>query len=362
MRAAFHRLAPPIFLGLAPVMAIIWMFVVGHGGGSLASDFHGEIYPEAKQILAGTNPFPSPTADLADGSNAVWPPLVALVVAPLTLLPPGAADFAAAIASLLCFAAALWIVGVRDWRVYGASAMWPPVLGEIRTAHFSLVMCLFIAVAWRLRDRAFGPGTAVGLAVALKFFLWPLIPWLAALRRYREAALAAGLTAASFLLVLPFTSISDYFRVLRNLGNTFDQDSYSPFGLLVQAGAPDHVSKAIALMLGFGVLALAWHWRSLAMFVGAALLLSPIVWLDYYAVLAIPLAIVRPTFRAVWLLPLVTVGMLTAGYGIGDTRNSIRVLAVYGVLFVYTVWAERRAETGGGAPESLERVKTTVEY
>ena len=352
MRAAFRRLVPPIFLGLVPIVAIVWMFVIGHGSDSLAADFHNEIYPEAKEILAGRNPFPLPHADLSDGSNAVWPPLVAYVVAPLTLLPPGAADFAAAILSLLCFAAALWIVGVRDWRVYGASALWPPVLGEIRTAHFSLVMCLFIAIAWRTRHRVWVPGLAVAAAVSLKFFLWPLIPWLAALRRYREAAVAVA--ALSFLLVLPFTSIGNYVRLLRNLGDTFDQDSYSPFGLLAQAGAPETISKVIALVLGFAVLALAWRCRSLAMFVGAALLISPIVWLDYYAVLAIPLAIVRPRFRAIWLLPLVTVGMLTAGYGIGDTRNTIRVLLVYGTLFVYIVWVERRrTEAGNEAAPAL---------
>ena len=350
MRAAFHKLAPPVFLGLAPIMAIVWMFVVGHGSGSLSADFHGEIYPEAKEILAGRNPYPSSNADLSDGSNAVWPPLVAYVVAPLTLLPPGAADFAAAILSLLCFAAALWIVGVRDWRVYGAAGLWPPVLGEIRTAHFSLVMCLLIAIAWRTRHRVWVPGLAVAAAVSLKFFLWPLIPWLAAIRRYREATLAAALTAASFLLLLPFTTIGNYVHVLRNLGDTFDQDSYSPFGLLTQVGAPQTISKVIALVLGFAVLALAWRWRSFALFVGAALLISPIVWLDYYAVLAIPLAIVRPRFRAIWLLPLVTVGMLTAGYGIGDTRNTIRVLLVYGTLFVYIVWVERRRTEAGNEP------------
>jgi len=343
MRAAFRNLAPPIFLGLIPLAAVILMFVVGHRSGSIASDFHGEIYPEAKEILAGRNPFPSPDADLSGGSNAVWPPLVALVVAPLTVLPPGAADVVAAIASLLCFAAALWIAGVRDWRIYGSCALWPPVLGEIRTAHFTLVMCLLVAIAWRTRRSAWAPGLAVAAAVALKFFLWPLIPWLAAIRRYREAALAAALALISFLLVLPFTSVEDYVRVLRNLGNTFDQDSYSLFGLLVQAGAPEPISKTIAFMLGFALLTLAWRWRSLAMFVGAALLISPIVWLDYYAILAIPLAIVRPTFRAIWLLPLLTFGMVSAGYGIGDTWSTVRVLVVYGTLFVYTVWAERRA-------------------
>ena len=322
-------------------MAIVWMFAVGHSSGSIASDFHGEIYPETKDLLSGHNPFPAPDADLSGGANAVWPPIVALLVAPLTLLPPVAADFAAAIASLACFAAALWIIGVRDWRVYGASGLWPPVIGEIRTAHLSLVLCLLAAIVWRTRSRRLIPGIAVGAAVALKFLLWPLIFWLASIRRYLGAIVAAALTVASFLLLLPFTSIDGYLRVLRNLGNTYDQDSYSPYGLLAQVGASEPIARLVALSLGFAVLALGWRRRSLALAVGAALLLSPIVWLDYYALLAMPLAIVRPRFHAIWLLPILTVGMLTAGYGIGDAGSTVRVLGVYGILLLYTVRAER---------------------
>lgn len=324
------------------MVAIVWMFVVAHRTGSMSVDFHNEIYPEAKEILSGRNPFPRPDDDLSAGTNAVWPPLAALVVAPLTVLPPGLADLIAALASLLCFAASLWLLGVRDWRVFGATALWPSVLGEIRTAHYTLVMCLLVAVAWRVRDREWAPGLAVAAAVSLKFFLWPLIPWLAALRRYREAALAATLTALSLLLVLPFTGIDSYVRLLRNLGNTFDQDSYSPYGLLVQAGAPDSISRAVTLTLGIAVLAYGWRWRSLAMFVGAALLLSPIVWLDYYAVLAVPLAIVLPRFHWIWLLPLLTFGLVTAGYGIGEPWSTARVLGVYGIVLGYAVWLERR--------------------
>jgi hypothetical protein len=350
MRAACRNILPPTLLGLVPILAVVFMFVVAHRSGSMAADFHNEIYPEAKDILAGRNPYPSRNADLSDGTNAVWPPLVAFVVAPLTLLPPGTADYAAAILSLMCFAFALWIVGVRDWRVYGASFLWPPVLGEIRTAHFTLVMCLLVAIAWRTRDRLWAPGLAVGAAVALKFFLWPLVPWLVAIRRYREAALAAALAALSFLLLLPFTSIANYVGVLRNLGDTFDQDSFSPFGLLVQAGAPDAIAKPIGLLLGLAALVLGFRWRSLTLFLGAALLVSPIVWLDFYAVLAIPLAIVRPTFRAIWLLPIATFGMVSAGYGIGDTSNTVRVLAVYGTLFAYIVWVERRRALPGNRP------------
>ena len=48
------------------------------------------------------------------------------------------------------------------------------------------------------------------------------------------------------------------------------------------------------LAIGIAVLAIAWRRQSFVLFVAAALLLSPIVWLDYYALLAVPLAVVRP--------------------------------------------------------------------
>ena len=118
--AAVGRVASIVFLGIVPVVAVIVMLQIGWSSDSLAIDFHNEIYPEAQQLLHGTNPFPGPDADLSRGSNHIWPPFVGYVVAPLTLLPAGGADIAAAIAQPDRFVAALWIVGVRDWRVYGA--------------------------------------------------------------------------------------------------------------------------------------------------------------------------------------------------------------------------------------------------
>ena len=43
---------------------------------------------------------------------------------------------------------------------------------------------------------------------------------------------------------------------------------------------------------------LAWRLQSFVLFIAAALILSPIVWLDYYALLAVPLAIVRPRLHS----------------------------------------------------------------
>ncbi len=209
----------------------------------------------------------------------------------------------------------LRIVGVRDWRVYGAFALWPPVIGEIRVSHLTPFLCLLVALAWRYRDVRCAPGLAVGLAGAVKFFLWPLGVWLAAIGKARETLVAAAVAGASLLLVLPFTGLDDYFRTLLELGDTFDQDSYSPFGFLVQIGAPETARarrdardrrRAPRCAAGAG--------RASALAVAAALVLSPIVWLDYYAVAAVPLALVRPRLSAVWLVPLATWGLLERGH------------------------------------------------
>ena len=99
------------------------------------------------------------------------------------------------------------------------------------------------------------------------------------------------------------------------------------------------------LALGVGILVVGWRLQSFVLFVAAALMLSPIVWLDYYAVLAVPLAIVRPRLSPIWLLPLLTFGMRTAGFGIGHVATSLRTL---GVFFVITL-VVARAELGAGA-------------
>ena len=114
---------------------------------------------------------------------------------------------------------------------------------------------------------------------------------------------AAVFVGASLLLVLPFTGLDDYFRTLLELGDAFDQDSYSPFGFLVQIGAPERLARAATLVIGAALLFACWRRASLGLAVAAALVMSPIVWLDYYAVAAVPLAIVRPRLSAVWLVP-----------------------------------------------------------
>ena len=124
-----------VALGVLPVVLLGLALAHWRANDTLAWDFHHELYPQAQTMLDGDNPYPSAAHDPATGTNHVWPPAAALVIAPLTMLPPAAADLVIALLGLVCFAAALWIVGVRDWRVYGVVVLWPPVFDRARGSH-----------------------------------------------------------------------------------------------------------------------------------------------------------------------------------------------------------------------------------
>ena len=339
--AAFRKIGPPIFLGLLPVVVLVWALVLEAHGGDVAVDFHHELYPEAKLILDGVDPYPPVDADLSDGTNTIWPVAAAVLVAPFAVLPSAAADWAMTFFVIATFVAALAVMGVRDWRVFGATALWPPFLNAMQTANLTLPLCLLAAFVWRYRSRRWVAGSALGLALALKFFLWPLVVWLAALRRWGAIGVAAVLAAASLLLVLPFISLMDYGDLLHNLSETFDGVSYTVYALLVDIGMGDRLARAANGALGLALLALSWRRRSFALAIGTALTFSPIVWMHFFVLLALPLAEVSATFAWPWLLPIVM--FVGPGTYNGEPWQTALVLAVAAAVVLV---CETRSTTG----------------
>jgi hypothetical protein len=350
IRAALERSLPYLLFAALPAVVAVAMFAIALRSGPLALDFHQELYPGAKEIIAGNNPFPAEGTDLTRGENYVWPPLAGLLVSPLTVLPPTVADVAIGLLGLACIGAALWLVGVRDWRVYGATALWPQVIGEIRISHLTPLLCLLAAIVWRYRDSTVRSGLALGLAGALKFFLWPVGLWLLAVRNTRAALLAAAFAAGSFLLLVPFTGLDEFARLMIDLGRAFDQDSYSPFGLLVQLGASDALARGVTLALGAVLLGFMWRRRSFAFAIAASLVLAPIVWLDYYALAAVPLAISRPRLSAIWFLPLITWGLPSSGIATDAYSGVGRVLLAFCVVLLVAARDEPGWEGGQTPP------------
>jgi alpha-1,2-mannosyltransferase len=342
--AALRRLAPLALFVALPVAVITTMFVVGLVTGPLAHDFKNELYPQAEDILAGRSPWP----------EAIWPPIAAAVAMPFTILPPTAANVAIGLFGLACTAGALWLVGLRDWRVYGVVGLWPSVLGDIRIAHLTPLLCLLVAVVWRYRDRPLASGFGLGVAGGIKFFLWPLGVWLLAGGRARAAGVAVVVAVGSVLFIVPVAPFEEYVRTLREVGREFDQDSYSTFGFLTQLGLSDEVARAMTLAFGASLLALTWWKRSFPLAIAAALALSPIVWFDFYSVAAVPLAIARPRLSAIWFLPLVTWGLPSSGIATDPVWGVGRVLIVFAVvLAVAARYAPPDPEPGPSVSRSV---------
>ena len=204
-----------------------------------------------------------------------------------------------------------------------SSALWPQVAGEMRVSHLTPLLCAprgaRVAHAARAA-RARARGRRRGRDEVLRLAARALARRSAVATRRRSSPSRSA--RASLLLVLPFTPLDEYVRVLLQPraglrpGRVHDLRPRRP-GRRPGARRPDR-----DLAAGAALLAATWRYRSFTLALAAALVLSPIVWLDYFAVALVPLAIVRPRLSLVWFLPLATWGLQGAGIGIGDPTAS----------------------------------------
>jgi glycosyl transferase family 87 len=337
--ALARRTAELFFLGVLPVVVLALALAAYWADNRLALDFHWELYPQAELVREGQPAFDTPDAYLEDRANLIWPIAAVLPVVPLTLIGPDAADWVATFSTIATLFAALFVLNVRDWRVYGVTLLWPAVIDAYQTGNASLPITLLVALMWRYRSRPGVAGGALGLAVAVKFFVWPLVVWLFAIGRRRAAVVAAVVATTSITLMVPFTDLGDYVQLISKLRREFEHDVYTPFALLTNLGVPDTAARAITVALGLAVLVLAWRRRSLGLAVAATLLLSPIVWRHFFTLLIIPLALSRPRFDVMWLIP---IGLwLGAGTFNGAPWQTAAVLALVTLTFALCEWRPR---------------------
>lgn len=302
------------FLGVLPVLLAVWVSFLEAKEGNYAVDFRGELYPEAQHVLHGMNPFPPASAPFPYHST-IWPIPAALAVSPLTALPEGPAGVVFTGLLVLALAAALWTLDVRDWRVYGIVGLWPATIQGIQAGNVTALLAFLLAVSWATRGRRFAPGIAIGLCIALKLFLWPMMIWLLATRRFASSAVAAAVGLATLLSVLPFVGLMGYLKLLRRLADAFGPEGLGPIGLLSQLGVPLRAAGVVGSALALLVLSLAWRRRSFALAVAGSVLLSPIVWLHFYILLVIPLALRSPRLSWLWAIPLAMWACTRATHG-----------------------------------------------
>src|SRR5262245_28722630 len=86
LRTAFLTVAPVAFLAVLPLAVLVGLVGWEVHTSSLGVDFRRELYPEARLVLHGHNPFPPSGSDLSGGANRAFPIPAALLVSPLLLL------------------------------------------------------------------------------------------------------------------------------------------------------------------------------------------------------------------------------------------------------------------------------------
>lgn len=301
-----------------------WLVILRDTPGDLGFDFR-QFWQGARDVVHGVSPYPSPEllATAGDHLTSVgiqevfrfpYPAGAAIVLAPFGLLEfePAAAIWLSL--GLVCVLAALRLLGVRDWRVYGVALTSIPVMSAISLGTLTPLLLLLVAIVWRFRDRSLVAGSALALAISLKLFLWPLVLWLAATRRYGAAALATGLALAFTLgswAAIGFAGFVGYPEQLRRLTDVVAERGYSLVALGHALGLPGEASRLLPWAIGLALLgymglrASRGEMDERATFVlalMAALVLTPITWLHSFALLVVPLALGWPALAWPWCL------------------------------------------------------------
>ncbi len=169
-------------------------------------------------------------------------------------------------------------------------------------------------IAWRWRDRPWVSGGLVALAISFKLFLWPLVVWLAATRRFAAACAAAALAAAITLgawAAIGFDGLADYPELARKLAEIVrDARAVARRARRPSRPVPDPPRQRSRGLVGLSLLAcvvaLARRGEdertTFSVALVASLALTPIVWLHYFALLIVPLALARPRLSWPWAL------------------------------------------------------------
>jgi hypothetical protein len=311
---ALRQLRDPLLFFLFPVVFGLLVIVRGWlPAWGIGFDFVGTLWEPARALLDGDPIYPESVRESILVANAsVYPPPAIVAATPLALLPHTVAAWLWFVVLCASVAAALWILGLRDWRCYVVAVTSPVVVQGTVFGNLTVLLVLAIALGWRYREHARIVGLTVGAGAAAKLVLWPLVLWLVLTKRYRAAALAVA-SAAVFVFgawaIVGFEGMADYPHLLRELEAVYATRSISLATVAAGLGASLGAAVAVCWLAGLVLLGVA-AWvarrpdgdrRAFTLCVAACVFASPIVWSSNAAFLLVPVAIMWPRLSAPWL-------------------------------------------------------------
>jgi hypothetical protein len=232
---------------------------------------------------------------------------------PLALLPFGVASvlWAALLIGMLLLIPR--VLGVRDWRLYAALFALLPVIGALELGQAEVLLTLAAALLWRWRDRWLLAALALGVGLAIKPLMFPLLAWLLLTRRFRAALAATAVTLVLTLAswaVIGFSGLRSYPDLLQAWDRAYQTCGVSLSALALELGAGDMLATSIRAAAAGALLVCAWQLaqradgdrRSFAAAMGALVVAAPIVWSHYLIYFLVPLVLVAPRLERRWLV------------------------------------------------------------
>ena len=317
------KLAEVVICALVPIL-LLYEATIGQAlgrnpdGWHYGIDFH-HVWRAGHAVLSGASPYVTPNSLLAlrghDIHAFVYPAPLALAAAPFGALPYGIAAGIYTAILLASLVLGLRLLGVRDWRCFGVAFLSVPVFTALSLGTLTPLLFVATAAAWRYRDRKWAPAMAVAAVLVIKLFLWPLVLWLFLTRRKTAALLSVGIAAGSTIIswwIIGFAGFHAYPSLLHALSQVEYDTSYSVSALAHSLGVGNSAAYAIAAAAGIAIIAMLVRITrrdpespfALSLAIAAGLALTPILWLHYFALLIVPLALARPRLSALWFLPL----------------------------------------------------------
>ena len=347
MRRLAVRFLELLLLATVPLLLVGVCLGGVAGSGPHHSDFW-TFWSAGRDVLHGRSPYPALESLPRHASRTfapfVYPPVTAFTLVPLALVPFAVAKIVYFLLSLAAIALALRLLGVRDWRCYGAVYACGPVYAAIGLGAVGPFLLLGVATAWRYRDRAVIVGLALAYVISAKLFLWPVWFWLVRTRRFRAAAVAAGVGVGAVVVswaAIGFSGLREYPRLLARLTELVGPHSYSVYALERSLGVGNLAAARSLYVIAFAALALVAlvvrdDRRVFVAVLVISLFATPILWLHYLVLLIVPIALATRRLSPLWLAPALL--WLDAAAWSGGAAWIASLLVVVSAVAVAAMW------------------------
>lgn len=324
-----------------------------------AYDF-GIFYRSAVALWQGGSLYPA-------GQPNFLPPGSIVLLSPLAVLPPIVAYRLFLIGSVVAVVAALAMVvravhsgSARATIVVGATMASPGLLVTLAQGQIYTLLALGLSTAWVLdrSGRSVGAGIVLGVVVAVKPILLPVLLW-PAIRGHRRGS-SAGLATAA-LITLVGVLVAGPAQTLRYLAvvrtgfphEDLDNASLATAGLRLFTQGRQFAPVIDAPLLGWAVSAVAVAILLLTLLrargdlslwsiVAASLMTSPIAWRGYLVLLVPGVLILAVRDRTRWLgaiaLALLLLPHQTPALWSDTTSLGFRLAAMLGPVVLLGLW------------------------